>query len=377
MPSVSGIVITESTSAAATTNPTSINRIYLVGTSTSASINLATSVSSASDAIAKFPGIKTITVAALRAIFRNNPDSKVYFVSAKDPAITDMAIATPHLVFAASTLAKAIGLDLGFVIAPEAVSITVQADRTTVYSAFENLAQKTNWIHFWNGALDTDTEVKAIAERALYSSNFGHSAYFYSVPTDLENERVPLTAVASAIALLAGRSNSYRPPAGADFPISGIKTFNNYVDTSSKYDDLKAQNINLVQFIPGYGHCLWLARTLATDQKFMQINTRIAISLLTEQLKNALIPLLFQSSDPGGYIRREIVRRATSLLQQAYEDGGLSGATSEEAYKIDEVEEVVENLRKVTIKIYARFVDCLEMIEIQLVNSDQATLLAA
>jgi hypothetical protein len=84
------------------------------------------------------------------------------------------------------------------------------------------------------------------------------------------------------------------------------------------------------------------------------------------------------------------------LLEQAYADGGLSGSTPQDAYRIVERDVPVtpavdpvappattnptpttpvttalpRNLRRIKISAYCRFVETLEMIEIELINVD-------
>ena len=370
-----GITITEI--GVSTLLPTleGIDRVYMVITSTNtADANNPVQVRDLAAFSSRFPGAQVIVTASVRHFFRNYPQGNLYIVTANDPAIVGDPTAVGHFSYALDQLRMRINLDLGVLIIPEMANVTAQADRTTLYSAAESLCQRRRWLHFVNLASGTDTKAKAIAERALYASPFGHSAAFYSFIIDPETQRVPIAVTAAAIELKRSKEESpYSPPAGAKYPIQGVASVANYVFDESDYEDLKAQNINVVQDIPKIGLCLWGARSLAIDPKFGQINTRAAISIISKQLDEALTPILFEESDPQGFTRREVIRVSTSILERGYLQGGLSGETSDEAYKIVQTELAsdVPNLRKFQIKIYARFVDTLEQIEVQLINVDQ------
>lgn len=365
-----GISITEIAVTRAIANPDNISRAYIFGTSNGTQLNTPVSIENATDASTKFPGMQEITLQSIKLIYKNYPEASLYFVSAKDPAVADLTSIRQHFVYATNLLGSKTDLEIGYITAPEVANSTVQDDRTTIYAAFNGMCEKTDCIHLFNTGISTDDEDKAVTERDLYTSNNGHSWLYYSLPTDSEDKRVPMAAIGTAIALRAGAQNPYRPPGGPDFPITGIKTFNNPVDTVPKYEKLRDKNINCAYKIRGIGTCIWLTRTLSTDEKFQQANTRMAISLITTQLTDAVIPLLFEPSDPRGATREEVLAVITSILQQAYEDGGLSGATTQQAYRIEEVTSTVVDLTKVTVKAFARFVETLEQIEIQLVNVD-------
>ena len=369
-----GITINESAISTALSQSLGFDRCYLVGTSTNATpseLNTPTSVKDLAEFISKFPSAPEITVNSVKYFFINFPQGKLFFINAKDAAIIGAPLDKGHYTFALAEISKKQNLELGILTIPEMVNITAQADRTAVYAASESLCQKHRWLNFVNSSTATDTKAKAIAERDLYASPNGHSAYYYGFTKDADNKNTPVAVVAAAIALRRAREETpFEPPAGANYPLQGVSSIVNYVDNDTDYQDLKNKGINVIQQIPKIGWCLWGARTLSLDAKFQQINSRTAISLVSKQLEDSLLPMLFASSDPQGYTRREVTRIAASILQQAYLNGGLSGATPEEAYRFEEVADVTGNLRRVQLKIYARFVDTLEEILVQLVNVD-------
>ncbi|MBW4636342.1 MAG: hypothetical protein KME30_32035 [Iphinoe sp. HA4291-MV1] len=375
---VIGISITESALASPTTITAGIQITYMVGIATATvatNQNIPVAIKDAADFATKYTGAAEIVTQSVKLFFNNYPEGKLLFVAANDPAISANPTDKGHILHVLTLLTNQRELDLGILIIPEISSYTTQADRTAIYSGAESLAQKTGWLHFTNTATATDTKAEALAERELYASQLGHSALYYGMGIDADDKQVPINVAAAAIALRRFKEDSaYSPPGGAQYPIKGIKLVSGYVTSETDFTELRDKGINVIQKIPKVGLCFWGARTLATDTKFSQINSRVAISLLNRQLQESLTPLLFESSDPQGYTRREVIRIAVSLLQQAYVNGGLSGTTPEEAYRVVELDvpsdSSIPNLRRVQIKIYARFVDTLEQIEIQLINVD-------
>ncbi len=252
---------------------------------------------------------------------------------------------------------------------------------TSPYSGGETLAQKADWLHFFYTATITDTKTEALTERDLYASQLGNSALYYGIGVTSDDKQIPISVIAAAIALRRFKEESpYSPPAGVLYSVKGLKSVNGYVRTEADHEQLRDKGINVLQKFPKIGLCFSGARTLATEIKFSQINSKVALILIKNQLREVLLPLLFESSDPQGYIRREAVRRIISVLQIFYINGGLSGETPEKAFRVVEVPVVttttntnnqfVQSLLKIQIKVYVRVVETLEDIEIELVNVD-------
>ncbi|NEQ25290.1 MAG: hypothetical protein F6K28_40730 [Microcoleus sp. SIO2G3] len=369
-----GITVIESAASTIAAPSLGIDRAYLFGTSINATAteqNTPILIKDATDFSLRFPGAPDIVVQSVKLFFANYPTGNLYFINCFDPAITNDPTNKGHLVYGINLISKRKNLTIGIAIAPQFSTIALQADRTTVFSALESLCQQLDWLHFVNCATTTDTKQEALDERALYTSPYGHSAFYYGFVQTSDLKTAPVSVIASAIALRRAKEDApYEPPAGALYPLSGISSVVSYVDNENDYRDLRDKGVNVIQDIPKVGFCLWGARTLSTDAKFQQINSRMAISLVSRQLSDELQPLLFSSSDPQGFTRREVLRRSASILNTAYLNGGLSGSTPEEAYRFEEVESAINNLRQTQIKIYARFVDTLEEIFIQLVNVD-------
>jgi hypothetical protein len=367
---VVGISIIESSLGAPVPNLTYFDRTYLFGFAAGAAstdLNTPIQVADATAFSARFSGASAITLASVKLFFKNFTDGNLYFITSKDPAITDAAD-KGHFIYAANVIKQRTDLELGTIICPDQGEFAQQADRTAVYSALNALAEKLDWLNLVNTATVTDTPAEAKVERALYTSTNGHSAIYLSNDLDADSQRVPITPIVAAIAQKRSKEDTpYSPPGGADYPITGLKE-PIFLVNETDYLDLQTHNINVLQRIPRIGVCIWGARTLSTNEKFLQINSRVANSLVTRDLTIAFTPFLFDAIDPQGATKRQIIMAGFSVLQTAYINGGLSGDSPEEAFRIEEISSVTENLRKVQIRMYARFVDTLEQIEVALIN---------
>lgn len=403
--SIPGISVVQRSQATIRATARSIDRACFIGFATpvdAANLNTLVPVSDLSDFTAKFTGASDTLIASIRVFFRNYPEGRLYFWAAlsRDAAIT-IPTDYRHILYAYQQLSKRVDLNLHILAVPDSIIYTVQAERTAVFSGADSLAAKLGWLHFFNTSSATDTKEEALAERDLYASPFGFSSLYYGLGIDLESKRVPVAAIATAVALQRFRDSPFSPPAGARYPIQGITEIVGYVDFVADYEELQGRGINVIQKIPLYGYCLWGANTLSTNEQFININSRLAMSVISREIEYALIPMLFESSDPQGFTRREVLRIIVAILEDGYVNGALSGDTSTDAYRVIESEivqpeeetgtaaeqttgdtsgtvaagstnpvETIVNLRRVRTKVYARFVETLQMIEVQLFNVD-------
>ncbi len=381
--------ISQATTATATDRISKCTLLIIPSGAAAALLNQFVGVSSATDFTSKFPTASEVVLQSVKIFFLNNPDGQLSVYACSDSTITGNTQTDwkAHLLKGIGLLTLRTDIDLSLCVCPEIGAFTAQSDRTAVYSAIQSMCEKFDWLFFLNAAVDTDTKTKAIAERALYSSPLGHSSFFYGRIKDNDDKIVPVSVVAAAICLKRDRIEPYSPPAGAKYPVQGIKDLVNYVDNATDYNDLKNQQINVLQKVPRYGTCLWGAQTLSTDTKFSLINTRIAVSVASFRLENALIPILFAASDPQGRTNREVDRIIISLMTNLWLEGALSGATPEDAFKIEDVlvpadpaqqqaqqqqgqqpatatTAIARSLKKIEKKIYARFVEHVSQVQL-------------
>lgn len=388
-----GITITEQSRSTTATASGRISRlVFFVSPSgaDSSLFNVLQSVTSASDLKAKYPSIPSIVEHSIQLAFLNYAAAKILVYACHDADTADATDARAHIEEGVDLLTRKTDLTLAYCVCPEMGTLTSQTDRTAIYSKIESFCQVSDWLYFANAAEATDTKQEALTERELYSSSQGHSAFYYGEITDNNDVNVPVAPVAATIAMKRDVTEAFAPPAGARYPLQGVKALVNYIDNETDYNELKTKQVNVLQKIPSYGTCIWGAQTLAIDLKFQLINTRAAISVAASRLRAALTPLLFQASDPQGRTNREVDRIIISQMTDLWLEGGLSGDTPEEAFSIvdvvvpasntavtpvDGTEEitteadtttVVRSVRKVKKYVYARFVEHVEQVEIGL-----------
>jgi hypothetical protein len=392
---VIGISINEISQASTAVATDRISKCTLLCTPSGAAaslLNQLIGVSSATDFAVKYPTAPEVVLQSVKMFFLNYADGQLNIFACSDSTLTGntQTDLKGHILKGVGLLTLRTDLDLSFCICPEIGGFTAQADRTAIFSAIETLCQKFDWLFFFNAAVDTDTKAKALSERALYSSPLGHSSFYYGRIVDNDSKIVPVSVAAAAIALKRDRSEPYAPPAGAKYPLQGVKDLVNYVDNAVDYKDLNAQQINVLQRIPKYGTCIWGAQTLSIDPRFSLINTRMSVSVATFRLESSLIPVLFNSSDPQGRTNRDVDRTIISLMTNLWQENALSGATPEESFKIVDIvvpatptqgtgtttpqgttaqttaqtTTIARNLRKIQKQVFGRFVEHIQMIEI-------------
>lgn len=372
-----GIIVTESAISTGTVTSQGINRFYLFGVSTNvtpADINTPIFVTNLTEFNTRFPGALEITTLSIAFFFANYPQGQLFFINCKDPAIAAPAttLDRQNYIFALSQIAaRGQNLELGIISIPETVNLVNQADRTAVYASAEALCQRLDWLHFVNSATTTDNKAKVLAERNLYSSPLGHSAYYYGFIRDANTKNIPVSVAAVAIALRRSREEApFEPPAGANYPLQGVSSIVNYVDNDADYDELKLRGINVIQQIPRVGWCLWGARTLAIEPKFQFINTRMAVSVATFELQIAVTPFLFRAIDPRGSVTLAIDNTIVSVMSSLFNRGGLSGEEITKSFRIVDRPVTDGNLRRILKRVLARYVDTLEEISIDVINVD-------
>lgn len=373
---IDGLLINEASySSAAQVLANGYNDIYVVITSTAATgLNVLTSISSLADFTSKFPTTSDAVNQTIKLIYVNNPAARVSVISGSDSSVvtTGDSKTKADLLYGIGRLMLLSTDTLAFVICPQQSGMTTQADRTALFSALESLAVAKRWISLINTAFDCNTKLQATTERALYSSTRGNSALYYGYGVDTDGKNVPIIGAVAALATLRGVNESiYAPPGGASFPVKGLTAVTGEITSSSDYTDLKTSNVNMTRVFSSTGRVIWLARTLATDPLFLMLNSRMAMSITSVTLERALLPSMFDSVDPLGATRREILRICESVMQQMYLNGALTGDTPDKSYDIREVV-AVNNVdsKKIQILVYARFVGTLEMIQVDLTNVD-------
>ncbi len=373
---IAGVIVTEKVDPQgfAQTPNQRFSRLTLFGWSSATEHNEIVRVTSLSDFNTKFPSARPEAVATVAWWFASSPRGILQFVSARDDGVADTPVDADspapkaHYLAAIAAIKALPTLEATFLVVPELVQVTAQADRTEIYSAMEGLASERQLIHLMNGAAATDTVAEAEAEATLYSSPLGHSSFYYGFEKDASDRLIPIAAIAGSIGVQRSILESpYEPPAGAKYPIKGTSSAVSLVTAEADYESLRDRNINVVQDIARVGRCIWGARTLASDKKYRFINTRMVLSLAVRDLQEDLRPLVFESGDPQSTNRAESLRLIVGRVERIYAEGGLNGSILSDAYRLEEVEEQ-DNPEKSKFRLYLRPVGAIEEIEVELYN---------
>jgi uncharacterized protein len=225
----------------------------------------------------------------------------------------------------------------GFVLAPEAFQrLTLQADRLSVAAALENLARTEGYD--WASKIDcgatVDTVAELQAERALYSSPQGHSAYYAPYVVDLEGQIVPPSAAIAAIATRRfQREGIQQPAAGAKYPIQGVQDVAVRF-TGQDQDVLNPLGINLIRRLRNKGVVIWAMRTLSADSFYRFTVTRIIMNVLNGTLRSGFDFEVFQSIDGKGILLSLLDQTARSVCRRLWRQGALFGNEESDAFEV-------------------------------------------
>lgn len=228
----------------------------------------------------------------------------------------------------------------GFLCAPEFfASLTTQSDRTSVATAMENLASREgfDWMAFIDsGPFETiDTHAKAVTEGQLYTSAKGHCAYFFPYLVDLEDAVVPPSTAIAGLAIRRYRTEGFQePPAGAKFPVKGVKDVK-YKVTKAHQEIGNPLGINAIRNLPNKGIVAWGSRTRSSSPYYRFVNTRVIINILAGTLKHAFDTLIFSAVDGQGVLFTRIAETINQICYRMWIGGALYGARVTDAFAVE------------------------------------------
>jgi hypothetical protein len=374
-----GVITTESiVGSAQSSNVNRYRNLIIFGTSTeSVNINKLVAVTSLSDFTTKFLATSP-SLAYFRFLFAqdNTQQNNYYFVNGRDPGASPTQL--QNLVFGISRLGTFLDLDASILMCPEAFTLTLQADRTSVYTPLQTACTgKVKHIHLFNTAIATATKAAAIVERSLYQSANGDSSLYYEFYEDNNSSFIPAALHAASIMLMNGTRNEiYEPPSGMDNPASGIKGVRNgnIIIDETDYNDLRNNNINMILLFPKGKYCVGLSRTLASELLWLNINSRIAVNMTLQAVRLAVMPYLQTANDPRGERGRVAERAAIGVLETLYKDGAFTSdetGKEETAYKVLTIAQPTGNKMVTQIRIFIRAVQTNETIQADVVSVGQ------
>ncbi|WP_378179179.1 phage tail sheath family protein [Aquimarina sp. SS2-1] len=162
---------------------------------------------------------------------------------------------------------------------------------------------------------------------------------YSSIKSELAKERIilpPSAAVAGAYATTDRERGVWKAPANVSLnavigPISKITSRDQEklnVDTTS------GKSINAIRSFVGKGTMIWGARTLAgNDNEWRYVPVRRLFNMIEESTKKASQFAVFESNDAVTWLKMKAM--IESFLYGVWQQGGLAGATEEQAYFVN------------------------------------------
>lgn len=233
-------------------------------------------------------------------------------------------------------------LPQGFIIAPEFFQrLSVKADRQALANYMDVTCRKLRWCAIVDCGSATATATTAggaiagaLDEIAGMASPNGNMAYFFPYAVDTNDNQVPMSGFVAGVALRRFQEEGYiQPPAGASYPLAGVKSFTVDV-TDTVQDNLNLKGVNCARAMPQEGNVIWGARTLSQSPYFIYINVRVVLNVIEATLQRAYRTFLFTTRDGNGVLYSRVISTANAILELVRSAGGLFGSTAAEAYLV-------------------------------------------
>jgi phage tail sheath protein FI len=177
-------------------------------------------------------------------------------------------------------------------------------------------------------------------QRANLGSDRGFAAIYYprivvSHPT-LDRITIPPSGhLAGLYARVDNDRGVFKAPANA--ALRGV------LDLERRLDDLEQgplneAGINVIRRFPGRGILAWGARTISTNTNWRYVNVRRLLLFIEESLQEGTQFVVFEPNDNA--LWEQVKRQVTEFLTRIWTDGGLVGATAEQAFRVRVDEEL-------------------------------------
>jgi len=173
---------------------------------------------------------------------------------------------------------------------------------------------------------------EAIAWRGRFDTS--HAAFYFPWVKVRRGEDATISVppsghIAGAIARSDRSEGVHRAPANQ--PIAGVVDVAQRVRKRDR-DICFDHRVNTLSAFPGRGIRIWGARTLSSDQAFMQINVRRLFILIRKSVEKFAQWVVFEPNQPA--LWKQLVRSCTVFLDDLWQRGALVGDSREEAFYV-------------------------------------------
>ncbi|MFK7787452.1 MAG: phage tail sheath family protein [Crocinitomicaceae bacterium] len=217
-----------------------------------------------------------------------------------------------------------------------------------IISAWNAFTEKGN---FDIVALNSATLVQSKTTTALTTSGGGvaaltlsdikvsHSELYNRVVTELAKQRIilpPSAAIAGAYATTDRERGVWKAPANVSLSgvIGPVEKITSKDQESLNVDATSGKSINAIRSFVGKGTMVWGARTLAgNDNEWRYVSVRRLFNMIEESTKKASQFAVFESNDAVTWLK--VKAMIESFLYGVWQQGGLAGATEEQAYFVN------------------------------------------
>ena len=213
----------------------------------------------------------------------------------------------------------------------------------------------------------------AAREHLMYTSPFGHLAYYAPYLVDLEGFNVPPSAAVAGTALRRYREQGFQePPAGVIYALRGVLR-PQYNITRAHQQGTNPTGLNAIRLLPNQGTVIWGARTRSSNPLFRWINTRVIVNVVINSLKGAFDDKIFRAIDGSENLFRQIRGTAEGILYVLWQGAALFGGTPSQAYRVivNRTNNPDFNLEngKINVDVFIVPVSTLEVISIRVIRT--------
>ncbi len=168
----------------------------------------------------------------------------------------------------------------------------------------------------------------------------------------------PSAAMAGIYTMVDNTRGVWKAPANVS--ISYVNSLTDDIDDTQQDDlnmPMNGKAVNAIRVFPGEGVKVWGARTLDGNSKdWRYVNVRRTMLFLEESVKNASKPYVFEPNVSNTWLNMKSM--IGSFLRSVWKEGGLAGATPEEAYEVYvglgetmSEDDILDGIMRITVKV--------------------------